>query len=49
MLVYDITSQCSFDNITRWLQNIEAVSMYVLIKSLIWVYFSIPHEMYNVY
>ena len=25
ILVYDITSQKSFDNITKWLQNIEMV------------------------
>ena len=27
ILVYDITSQKSFDNITKWLQNIEMVSL----------------------
>ena len=26
LLVYDITEQSSFDHITRWLGNIEAVS-----------------------
>ena len=33
ILVYDITSQHSFDNITKWLQNIEAVSIYTYIYS----------------
>ena len=27
ILVYDITSQKSFDNITKWLQNIEMVRL----------------------
>ena len=27
ILVYDITSEKSFDNITKWLQNIEKVSL----------------------
>ena len=33
MLVYDITSQHSFDNITKWLQNIEAVRIYILLSN----------------
>ena len=32
ILVYDITSQKSFDNITKWLQNIEMVSLWWLAR-----------------
>ena len=33
ILVYDITCQHSFDNITKWLQNIEAVSIYMFLSN----------------
>jgi len=32
IIVYDITSQKSFDNITKWLQSIKEVSMCDCIK-----------------
>ena len=34
MLVYDITSEKSFDNIRNWIRNIEEVSCFILVKAL---------------
>lgn len=31
MLVYDITNEKSFENIVKWLRNIDEVSMHLVI------------------
>jgi GTPase SAR1 family protein len=40
MLVYDITSSKSFDNITKWLRNIDEVVIYRLLCCLLVAHFS---------
>ena len=35
MLVYDITHQESFDNITNWIENVEEVSTMVVILHVV--------------
>ena len=36
MLVYDITNQKSFDNITNWIEAVEEVSKIVVLLCYVW-------------